>query len=386
MTDAKTIFNTSGKIPTDSKFWAQDDNTWMTELGITQYFSKVLGEQVYSPLKKPQIAFYSDAVGRPLVAGAGWRERVLKKTIAKHFKPKADASDDLAFYDNGGYEWEFGVNVAGWRPVTIPSDFETLMESIKAGEVGEVNSMLVENVINDYQRDQESDIQLKAISTTKNHVEVNPNDYVGMVKKINEVIREMKGTTVHYNDVTTYKSTGETINDNIYTNSEVVRVYIYAGTLDKIRESLAGYPSPDKIFIDAEVRPLVDPLPAAITTDEWEAGQSEQGWDENIQPVAIDTAAPIAFVCSAKRFEYRPVTGSYKINLSKNGAGDFINEHLIWKGAFAVRPWENAVRIMGDEQLTGMTGIPVDIVGAGTMQAQIVNTTSDPVNTKEVSP
>lgn len=374
MTDANTIFNTSGKIPTLSEFWAQDSETFMTEQGITPYFRKVLGEQVFMPLKRPQLAFYGAFAGRPIAEGAAWQERVLKKNIAKKFNPKAGAADDLAFYDSSGYEWDFGIDVKGWFPVTLPSELESLEMFIKSRGVGELNSLLVDNVIMDYQRALESEIQMKCITTCKNEVEVNPTDYVGMVKKINKVIDEMKGTTVHYNDVTTYKATGEVINDNIYTNSEEVYVFIYSGLLREMSEALAGYPSPEKIFIDAKVIPLVDPLPASLTTAQWNQGKTDHGWDASVTPSALDKAAPLAFICSSKRCEYRPVMGAYKINLSKNGAGDFINEHLIYKGGIGIRPYENAVRIMGDSTITAETGIPVEVI----------NSTTKPVNTRTV--
>ena len=50
-------------------------------------------------------------------------------------------------------------------------------------------------------------------------------------------------------------------------------------------------------------------------------------------------------MCAKDRMEYRPVAGSYKVNLQVNGAGDFTNEHLIYRGAIASKVWANAVRI-----------------------------------------
>lgn len=379
MTDANTIFNTSGKIPTLSQFWAQDSDKFMSESGITPYFRKVLGEQVFAPLKIPQIAFYKMFAGRPIEEGAGWEERIIKKKAAVKFDPKASASDDIGFYDSGGYEFEYGIDVKGRMSVSLPSDLESIEMFLKKEGAGELNSRLVDSMILDYQRNIESEIQMKLITTCKNHVEVNPDDHVGIVKKINEIIVQMRGNSIHLNDVTTYKSTGETINDNIYTNSEKVYVFIYAGLLKKIQESLAGYPSPDKIFIDAEVISLVDPLPAALTTAQWNAGKTAHGWDATVTPSALDTAAPLAFVCSSRRCEYRPVIGGYKMNLSRNGAGDFTNQHLIWKGGIGVRPYENAVRIMGDSTITTVDGIPVKVVNE--VSAEIVNDATDPVPT-----
>ena len=53
----------------------------------------------------------------------------------------------------------------------------------------------------------------------------------------------------------------------------------------------------------------------------------------------------MAYMVGSGKIEYRPLMGSYKVNMAKNGAGDFDNVHLIFKGSVAVRPWENAIRI-----------------------------------------
>ena len=379
MTDANGIFNTSGKIPTDSDFWAQDIE-WANEVGFTKYFSKVLGEQVFAPLKKPQLAFYNAFAGRPITAGKGWTERILKKSIAKHYKPNASAEDDLKFYESQGYEWYFGVNTGGWRPVSLPSDLESIEVMLKRDGVGQLNDLLVENVRLDYQRDVESELQMKLVTTCKNSVDVNPTDYVGLIHTINDIVTKMRGTTVHYNDVTTYRSTGETINDHIYTNSDEVFVFIYAGLLKKIQESLGGMPSPDKLTIDGTVIPLVDPLPKPLTTVQWTAGQSAQGWDSNIEPSNLDGDAPLVLICSSKRCEYRPLLDGYKMNLSKNGAGDFTNVHLIWRAGLCIRPWENCCIINGDDTITDETpALIVKDIGSSRVAHSITITASPEV-------
>ena len=52
------IFNTSGKIPTESNFWKQSLDNFVTSEGITAGFKRVIGEQVFKPLKDVRMPFY----------------------------------------------------------------------------------------------------------------------------------------------------------------------------------------------------------------------------------------------------------------------------------------------------------------------------------------
>lgn len=371
--DYDTIFNTSGKIPTDSEFWHKDIDFGDERTGITKFYSKVLGEQVYHPNKSPVIRFYAEFAGRPLPAGFAWEERITKKTIAKHFNPKASASDDLQFYENGGYSWKFGLNVQGWKPVTLPSNLASLEDNLKPENVGTFNGILVDQVMKDYQRDMESAIGKKLISTAGNDKTITYGSASDLIAAINDIVTEMKGTKVHYNDVGNDPD-GNAINDNIYTNSEEVLIFMDEKLSNWIKAQMGSLPSPDKVAIEgARIITLVDGLPTPITAAEFAAGVTAQGWDENEEPAAMGEAQPDIFICSKARCEYRPLVDSYRINLSKNGAGDFVNEHLIWKGGIAIRPWENALRVYlsYDE-----SGTPV----------RVTNTEDDPVNTKDVAP
>ena len=95
------VFNTSGKIPTNSNFWDAGIDEFVTSDGITSGFSRVIGEQVFRPVKSPQIKFYERFAGKPINSGRGWTERAIAKTVAKKYKPKATANDDLSFYEIG---------------------------------------------------------------------------------------------------------------------------------------------------------------------------------------------------------------------------------------------------------------------------------------------
>ena len=97
---------------------------------------------------------------------------------------------------------------------------------------------------------------------------------------------------------------------------------------------------------NVEIVPMVNALAKPITTAEFNAGgDTSVTWDADDKPVAVDAPAPIAYLVASDKIVYRPVEGSYKVNMNTNGAGDFVKSHLIYKGAIAVRPWENAVRV-----------------------------------------
>lgn len=350
MVDYNTEFNTSGKFPTMEDFWAQTATEWTTGDGITPEFSRVLGEQVFRPVYGPITPFYDAFVGRPLASGAGWMERIIGKSPTKRFNPKATAQDDLGFYDSQGLEFSFKVDLEGRKSVSLPSSLVSVEMFIRENGVGQLNSLLVDNVLQGYQRDMESEIGMKAISTTKNEATLDAatsEDPQAILKSIQRYATAFRGDATHYNDLE------ENQNGMIYTNSEDVLVFMPQTLLDDILDSFATLPSPDRIVRNARIIPVPDELPTPITTTEFTAGVVEGDspgtvitkWTEGTKPAAIDKAKPDIWMCAANRVEYRPLIGSYRVNLSRNGAGDFANEHLLWRGAIAIKPWENALRI-----------------------------------------
>lgn len=347
------VFNTSGKIPTDSHFWNQNSDVFMTAEGITAGFSKVLGEQVYLAPKTPQTAFYSAFAGKPLKAGSAWMERAIAKTVAKKFKPKATANDDLAFYDSEGIQKTFEFDYAGWRPVTLPSDFETMLMNVEEGGIGQLNSTLVDNVYTDYLRDMESATQKKVISTTKSAETIEYQSAMDIFMGIQEISADMQGSEKHFNELT------NTENGKIYTNSEKVLCFIPLKTYNYMMTARSNLPSPDQIITNVEFIPTADSLATPITKTEFEAGVTAGTWSSSAKPFSATKtgkdvlAKPDIYMCSAKKCEIRPAIGSYKVNLTKNGAGDFTNQHLLWKCAIGVKPWENGVRIYLDERTEG---------------------------------
>ena len=329
------VFNTYGKIPTDSDFWKQSIDTFVSTDGITAGFGKVIGEQVFKPLPGPMTPFYSRFAGKPISAGQGWTERALKTTVMKKFNPRATASDALSFYDSEGIEKTFTTNVQGWCPVSVPSDLISPEMFIERSGVGQLNSMLVDNVINTYQRSIESEIQKKAISLTKNAIEVDTTDIVGAFGDIMDTASQMLSDDYHFNELSDDENT------NLITRSNKIYCFVNQSYLNAYRNAKANLPSPNELVNNVEIVPMINKLVKPITNEEFTAG----GWDSADKPVATDAVAPIAYLVGDDKITYRPMVGSYKVNMQANSAGDFTNTHLIYRGSVAVRPWENAVRV-----------------------------------------
>lgn len=337
-----TVFNMSGKIPTESNFWSQSLDNFVTSEGITAGFKRVIGEQVFKPLKDVRMPFYQRFAGAPITAGSGWTERALKYSAMDHWNPKATAEDDLKFYDSDGIEKTFEINVRGTKSVSVPSLLESPEMFVNRSGVGTLNSMLVDNVIQIYQRGIESEIQKKAISLTKAEmtVDIATDGIVDVMGDIMDKASEMLSDDYHYNELT------EDENANLITRSSKVYLFMNQAYVNAYRNAKASLPSPGELVDNVELVPMVNALAKPITTVEFTAGpRTGVTWTTADKPVAVDKPAPIAFLCGSDKVVYRPVEGSYKVNLKENGKGDFVNEHLIYKGAIAVRPWENSIRI-----------------------------------------
>ena len=348
MVDANIVFNESGRFPTDADFWGTDVSDWLTADGITSGFSRVIAEQMFRPVNDPLTPMYNRFAGRPIASGKGWTERIVGKTKARKFNPKATAQDALGFYDSSGLEFNFTIDYEGWRPVSLPSELASLEEFMSPEGVGQLNSILVDNNLADYQRDMESAIEMKAISTTSNEItltEAQSESPQAILKVIQQTASAMRGTKTHYNELE------EDRNELVYTNSDTILVFMGQELYDDIMDSFATLPSPDRIVRNAELIPMPDGLPTPLTTAQFNEGVKDEDttvittWTPATKPAAVDKAAPLIWMCAANRIEVRPLARSYKINLQQNGAGDFVNEHMVWKAAIAVKPFENAVRI-----------------------------------------
>lgn len=336
------IFNEYGKIPTDSNFWNQSIDNFVSSAGFTSGFRKVLGEQVFKANKEIRTPFYSRFAGKPIDAGVGWTERALKDSGVQYWKPKATAEDALGYTDSEGIEKSFTINVQMWKRVSVPSDLASLDDFIARSGIGELNSRIVDTVTRGYQNAMESEIQKKAVSLTKNAMEVDiaTDGIVESMGQIMDKATEMMSDDYHYNELT------DDENENLITRSDKIFMFINQKYLNAYRNAKANLPSPNELVSNVEIIPMLNDIVKPITSEEFAGGpRSGVSWDTADKPVAIDEPAPIAYLVGDGKIEYRPVRGSYKINEQFNGAGDFTNVHLIARGSIAVRPWENAVRV-----------------------------------------
>lgn len=346
--DYDTTFNTSGKFPTDSNFFVAYAEDFVGKEGILDGFKTVLGEQVFRPLGEVRTPMYNRFAGRPLPLGEAWKERALFKNTSRHQKPKATAEDDLGFADSEGMEVVYPIDVQGWIKTTIPSDLQTIQLMLREYNVGRLNDLLIENVLKTYQADMESAIGKKVVSNIKNKTDIDFTDGVGAYKALNKLAIQMMGESTHYNYL------DSTTNAKIRTAARKVICFIDAQTYEDMISSFSSLPSPEYINQYVEFIKMMDGCPTPITTAEFNAGTGEDAGGTTIEwsgkPVAIDEDKPIAMMMSADAVEYRPLIGSYRINMSKNGAGDFNNEHLLWSGSIKVSPFENMLRIYQTEE------------------------------------
>ena len=341
MTYTDTIFNEYGKIPTDSNFWNQSIDKFVSDSGFTTGFRRVLGEQVFKATKEIRTPFYSRFAGKPIDSGFGWTERALYDSGVKKWNPKATADDALSYYDSTGIEKSFTINTEMWKPVSVPSDLASLDDFLARNGIGELNSRIVDTVTRAYQNAIESEIQKKAISLTKNSmdVDISKDGIVNVFGQIMDKATDMMSDEQHFNELT------DDENKNLITRSDKVFMFINQKYINAYRNAKATLPSPNELVNNVEIIPMLNDLPTPITSSEFASGTGTTTWDSTDKPVACDDPAPIAYLVSDGKIEYRPVRGSYKINSQFNGAGDFTNVHLIARGSIAVRPWENAVRV-----------------------------------------
>ena len=345
MVNVDLEFNTSGKFPTDSNFWTEYQAEFVAGDGITNGFKTVLGEQVFRPLGEVRTPVYNKFAGRPLNVGMAWKERALFKNKSKHFKPKATAEDALGFEDSSGMEIVHNLNVEGWIKATVPSSLKTVEMMLKDGEIGQLSSLLVDNVIKTYQADMESAIAKKTVSSIAGAESIDFTDGVNAWKSINRLAIKFMGEEEHYNMLTSQE------NAKLRKTGGKILCFIDAVTYEDMISSFAALPSPDYINKYVEYIPVMDGMPTPLTTAEWNAGADDGDtvitWDS--KPKAIDQPKPKAVLITEGAVEYRPLMGGYRMNLARNDAGDFENSHLIWRGAIGVSPFEDMLRLNQSE-------------------------------------
>ena len=245
MVYADRQFNYSGKIPTESNFWDQPIDRFVSGDSLITKFSRVIGEQFFMPIKTPTLPMYNRFAGASLRAGAGLTERMVCKNPSKHYNPKASASDALSFYDTAGIEKNYTENIAGWRPITIPSDLATFDEFVNGSDIEKLNSYIYDNNVMGYQRDVESIIEKYVSSTIKNDdtLDYDPSDYPSLIIGLSEIANSMMGEKTAYNELT------DDENLTIYHGADTgIYAFIDKSLYDKIMSSKAYLTNPDRII------------------------------------------------------------------------------------------------------------------------------------------
>lgn len=242
-------------------------------------------------------------------------------------------------------EKTYTKNIQGWIPATLPSSLATADMMLSYSSVGRLNDAILQTVYDSYQLTMESDIETYAVTMTSHamNVDVEGDGILTAMQNIIQRASDMMGNEYHYNELT------EEQNEKILTQSQSVTLYLNAKYWNAYKNAKAVLPSPSELVENLKVVPTYNDLPAPLTQEQWDAGTvdpegSALAW-EGEPPATLGEQAPIGLLVDDRRFVYRPYQGTYRLNVSKNGAGDFSNSHLLWNGSLASRSWYNAVRI-----------------------------------------
>ncbi len=331
----------------NANFWVSNADKFITSAGITAGFSRELGESMFAPQKSIRTPFYNAFTGRPLKSGAAWKERIMAVPSTERYNPKATAQQAFGFYDSEGLEAVHACHYQGWIPLTVPSDLE-LSELVQSpGKIGDFASYIYENGSKAVQMDINALIGKKLVSCVEHTDTIDTSDFEAFRKKIRDV-----AATMRTNKGTYVSSTVDP--DKYITSADEVIVLMEEITYNDMISDLAVYPSPDKIVQGATIIPIPE-MPTPITSAEYTAGVTSNGWDADATPANIGEDKPTVMILSKDYIEWRPYMQESKVNLNANGAGDFTNAHILFKGSIGVRPWENALALTaepGNEPVT----------------------------------
>lgn len=385
-------WGTIGKIPADSDFFAGglDISDIMDGQGFTMEFSKVLGEQVFKLTEPSEHPFTARLTGKPIRVGAGWLERLCKRMGAGAmpttdsggnivpaksgaFKrggtngtvKEIDADDDLRYYDSEGKEFAYqSENVKGWIPLTLPSNLDIYDMFSQEGGLGELNGILVDNVKQGYDNILEAEIQKHAINLCPYVENVGYISGKDLFTKIRDYVSKMRSDDYAFNQYAIAGSSFATddayFNDNYEHKAKDVVIFMNRMVYNAMMDDFATYPSPEYIkevgaeFVlmdNSMVTPYADA--SAMATDGF---TDYGGMTAATDMPMLGEDAPQILIMDRRFCEYRPIIDSYRINISKNGAGDFTNEHMHFKGGLNVKPWASCVALneitIGEEPAT----------------------------------
>lgn len=369
-----TMWGTTGKIPADSDFFAggYGASDVISGDGFVRDYSKILGEQVFKLTEPSEHPFTYKLTGAPIRAGAGWVERMTKRlkegsTTAGSAKAgvmkrggvsgnikSITADDDLRYYDTEGKEFAYkSENVGGWIPVSLPSNLDIYEMFSQEGGFGELNSIMVDNVKQGYDNALESEIQKHAINLCPTVQNVGSIGGKELFTTIRDYVSKMHSDDYAFNQYSisgsTFATADPTFNDDYEHKAKDVVVFMNRIKYNHMMDGFSSLYSPDYIKeIGADIvlmdNSMVTPYAtkAAMQTD----GFTSYGTlDPDTDMPMLGKSAPDVLIMDKKFCEYRPVIDSYKINLSKNNAGDFVNEHLHYVGGCNIRPWASAVAL-----------------------------------------
>ena len=324
----------------NANFWVSNADKFITSAGITAGFSRELGESMFAPQKSIRTPFYNTFSGRPLKSGAAWKERIMAVPSTDRYNPKATAQQAFGFYDSEGLEAVHACHYQGWIPLTVPSDLE-LSELVQTpAKIGDFANYVYENGSKAVQMDINALIGKKLVSCVEHTDTINTSDFAEFRKKIRDV-----AATMRTNKGTYVSSTMDP--DKYITSADEVIVLMEEITYNDMISDLAVYPSPDKIVQGATIIPIPE-MPTPITSAEYTAGVTSNGWDADATPANIGKDKPTVMILSKDYIEWRPYMQESKVNLNANGAGDFTNAHILFKGSIGIRPWENALALTAD--------------------------------------
>lgn len=369
-----TMWGTTGKIPADSDFFGggYDAADVISGDGFVREYSKILGEQVFKLTEPSEHPFTYKLTGAPIRAGAGWVERmvkrlkqgtvtagsakagVMKRGGASGNIKSITADDDLRYYDTEGKEFAYkSENVGGWIPVSLPSNLDIYEMFSQEGGFGELNSLMVDNVKQGYDNALESEIQKHAINLCPTVQNVGSIGGKELFTTIRDYVSKMHSDDYAFNQYSisgsTFATADPTFNDDYEHKAKDVIIFMNRIKYNHMMDGFSSLYSPDYIKeIGADIvlmdNSMVTPYAtkAAMQTDGFTAyGKLDPDTD---MPM-LGKSAPDVLIMDKKFCEYRPVIDSYKINLSKNNAGDFVNEHLHYVGGCNIRPWASAVAL-----------------------------------------
>ena len=335
--DYNTLFNSNGKIATESTFFETYSDVYTGSSGIVDGFKTVLGEQIIHVRQAPRTPIYSMAISAPLKQGDGWVERLTNPSATYPLKPKATAQEALGFYDSTGVEAVFQLNFAGSKTVTTDTDLEVKKLVMDGAKSGEINDILVDAMQKDVQKELESMAGLKLVSTIAKEATMDMSTMDAIREGISDIAIDMKTSGSSYSDMA---------RDTEYADDVVV--LMTAKLARKLSNSQSVIFNPSQLNIEADVIPIYGELPTPITTAQYTAGGWTEATPSTPLPSAIDEAKPDLIIMDKKYFEIRPYQDEWKMTSDRNGLGDFINYHILYSGAMGYKPWRNAVRVYAE--------------------------------------